>query len=83
MTDARIESIKKALGLTEETRKQNARQHLDRTLIEIEHNEGRADPDCLRTISRVVGQLATVEWILRENDDETPPSSGVTAIVGA
>jgi len=71
MTDARIESIRKALGLTEETRKQNARQHLDRTLIEIEHNEGRADPDCLRTISRVVGQLATVEWILRE---ETPLS---------
>jgi hypothetical protein len=66
MTDPRIESIKKALGLTEETREQNARQNLDVALIEIERNEGRADADCLRAISRVVGQLATVEWILPE-----------------
>ena len=77
MTDARIESIKQALGLTDETREQNAREKLDRSLIEIEHNEGLAAADCLRTISRVVGQLATVEWILRE---ETPPSSGVSVI---
>jgi hypothetical protein len=68
-TDARIESIKRALGLTDETREQNARQNLDRALIEIEHNEGRADADCTRTISRVVGQLATVEWILRDEDE--------------
>ena len=66
MTDARIESIKKALGLTDETREQNARQNLDGALIEIERHEGHADADCLRAISRVVGQLATVEWILRE-----------------
>jgi hypothetical protein len=69
MTDARIESIKRALGFTDETREQHARQNLDRALIEIEQNEGRADADCLRTISRVVGQLATVEWILREGDE--------------
>jgi len=69
MTDARIERIKKALGLTDETRKQDARQNLDRALIEIEHNDGRADTDCLRTISRVVGQLATVEWILGEENE--------------
>ena len=69
MTDARIDNIKKALGLTDETRGQNARQNLDRALIEIEHNEGHADADCLRTISRVVGQLATVAWILREEDE--------------
>jgi hypothetical protein len=69
MTDARIDDIKKSLGLTEETRKQNARQNLDGALIEIEHNEGRANADCLRIISRVVGELATVEWILREEDD--------------
>ena len=69
MTDARIESIKQALGLTDETREQNARENLDRALIEIEHNEGRADANCLRAISRVVGQLATVQWILREEDE--------------
>jgi len=79
MTDARIESLRKALGLTDETREQNARQDLDRTLIEIERNEGRADVDCLRTISRVVGQLATVEWILRGEDES---SDGVTATLG-
>jgi hypothetical protein len=64
MTDKRIESIKRALGLTDETREQNARRNLDGALIEIEHNQGRADAECLRAISRVVGQLATVEWIL-------------------
>jgi len=69
MTDARIESIKKALGMTDETREQNARENLDGALIEIEQNEGLADADCLRAISRVVGQLATVEWILREEDE--------------
>ena len=69
MTDVRIDNIKKALGLTEETREQNARQNLDRVLIEIEHSDGRADAECLRTISRVVGQLATVEWILREENE--------------
>jgi hypothetical protein len=69
VTDAPIESIKTALGLTDETREQNARHNLDRALIEIEHNEGRADADCRRTISRVVGQLATAEWTLREEHD--------------
>jgi hypothetical protein len=69
MTDARIESIKKTLGLASETHEQNARQNLDGALIEIEHNEGRANADCLRVISRVVGQLAIVEWILREEDE--------------
>ena len=69
MTDTRIESIRKALGLTEETRERNARHNLDGALIEIERNGGRADADCLRTISRVAGQLATVEWILREEDE--------------
>jgi hypothetical protein len=69
MAEARIESIKKALGLTDDTREQNARHNLDSALIHIERNEGRADVDCLRTISRVVGQLAIVESILREEHE--------------
>ena len=68
MTDARIDNIKNALGLTNETRGQNARQNLDRALIEIEQNDGRADAGCRRRVSRVVGQLATVEWLLRAED---------------
>jgi len=68
MTGARIDNVKNALGLTNETREQNARQNLDRALIEIEQNEGRADADCRRRVSRVVGQLATVEWLLRAED---------------
>ena len=67
MTDAPIESIKTAIGLTDETREQIARHNHDRAL-EIEHNEGRADADCRRTISRVVDQLAT-EGTLREEND--------------
>jgi hypothetical protein len=43
-------------------------RNLDGALIDIERNEGRANADCLRTISRVVGQLATVGRILREED---------------
>jgi hypothetical protein len=45
------------------------RQNLDGALIEIERNEGLANADCLRIISHVVGQLATVEWILRKEDE--------------
>ena len=69
MTDTRIESIRKALGLTKETRERNARHNLDGALIEIERNGGRADADCLRTISRVVGQLATVGSCEKKTDD--------------
>jgi hypothetical protein len=60
MTDARIGRIKQAIGLTGDTREQNARQNLEGALIAIEQNEVLADPDCLRTISRVVGQLANL-----------------------
>ncbi|MGC2201575.1 MAG: hypothetical protein WA633_15735 [Stellaceae bacterium] len=69
MTDARIEGITKALGLTDETREQNARHNLDGALIEIEHNEVALMRSACGPRNRVVGQLATVEWILREEDE--------------
>lgn len=82
MTDARIESIKKALGLTKETREQNARQNLDGALIEIERNEGRIDADCLRKISRVVGHSPPLNGFCeKKTNDERPPSSRVTVIL--
>jgi hypothetical protein len=58
MTDTRIESIRKALGLTEEARERNARHSLDGALIEIERNGGRADTDCLQTVKSAQQMLA-------------------------
>jgi hypothetical protein len=43
---------------------------LDVALIEIEQNVDRADADYLeKTVSRMVGQLAAVEWILQEEGE--------------
>jgi hypothetical protein len=68
MTDTRIEHQK---GSPPNRRDARAKctENLDGALIEVERNGGRAKADCLRTISRVVGQPATVEWILREEDE--------------
>ena len=47
-------------------RRDGQRRNRDGALIDID--EGRANADCRRTISRVVGQRAAVERVLREED---------------
>jgi len=66
MTDAEtaLFAIKQTLGLTRATESVHARHNLDGAYIDIERQWADADKVCLRTIDRVMTQLAAVEEIL-------------------
>lgn len=66
MTDAEMAlfAIKQTLGLTRATESVHARHNLDGAYIDIERQWADADKVCLRTIDRVMTQIAAVEEIL-------------------
>jgi hypothetical protein len=57
-------AIRQALGLTPATDEQHARHNLDGAYTDIEIQWKDADKVCLRTMRRVMTQLAAVEEIL-------------------
>lgn len=70
--DARLEAVRRALGITPETKFSNARFSLIGAVIDIEQMDGKVDRACIKVFDSVLRQLRDVELALTGT---VPPST--------